>query len=307
MNQRAEAMGETLEAHATEALAPSPTRPFYWSLRRELWENRSIYLAPLAVAVLFVVGFLISLVGVPAKMRAAMALGPEKQHAALMQPYDYAAMAIMAVAFIVGVFYCLDALHGEHRDRSILFWKSLPVSDWTAVLAKMSIPAVAIPLLSFVLTVVTQLLMLLLSTLVLAGSGLSVTTLWTQVPLLDMSLMLLYHLVTVHMFWYAPIYGWLLLVSAWARRVPFLWASLPLLAICVVERLALGTSRFAALLERRMSGGAEAVLSTARGMGIDPMMKITPVVYLTSPGLWIGLAVAAAFLAAAVRLRRRRE
>ncbi len=65
------------------------------------------------------------------------------------QPYTFAAGCIMATAFIVGVFYCLDALHGERRDRSILFWKSLPVSDLTTVLSKASIPLVVLPLLSF--------------------------------------------------------------------------------------------------------------------------------------------------------------
>ena len=77
----------------------------------------------------------------------------------------------MAAAFIVAIFYCLDALHGERRDRSILFWKSLPVSDLTTVLSKASIPLVVIPLLTFAITVVTQFIMLLLSTAVLLGSG----------------------------------------------------------------------------------------------------------------------------------------
>ena len=103
----------------------------------------------------------------------------------------------MGTTFIIGVFYCLDALYGERRDRSILFWKSLPVSDLTTVLSKASIPLVVLPLLTFAITVVTQLLMLLLSAAVLAGSGLSVTPL-TQLPLFQMSLVLLYHLVAVH-------------------------------------------------------------------------------------------------------------
>ena len=59
------------------------------------------------------------------------------------------------------MFYCLDALYGERRDRSILFWKSLPVSDLTTVLSKASIPIVVLPLLTFAVTVATQLIMLL--------------------------------------------------------------------------------------------------------------------------------------------------
>jgi ABC-2 type transport system permease protein len=148
--------------------------------------------------------------------------------------------------------------------------------------------------------------MLLLSTAVLAGNGLSAATLWTQVPLLDMWGMLLYHYVTVHALWYAPIYAWLLLVSAWARRAAFLWASLPLLAICIVEKLAFNTTYVVKLLEHRIAGAPEAVMSTARGLPIDPMAHLTPGAFLSAPGLWLGLAVAAAFLAAAVRLRRER-
>jgi len=117
--------------------------------------------------------------------------------------------------------------------------------------------------------------------------------------------MLLYHLVTVHALWYAPFYCWLLVVSGWARRAAFLWAGLPLLAIGIVEKIAFNTSHFAAMLEHRMNGGAEAV--TAPGsFPMDPMTHLTPGHFLSSPGLWTGLAIAAAFLAAAVRLRRYR-
>ena len=189
----------------------SSTRLMYWSVRRELWENRSIYIAPLAVAALILFGFLISTIHLPDKMRGA--LDPMQRQELLEQPYQFAALLIMATSFVVAVFYCLDALHSERRDRSILFWKSLPVSDLTTVLSKASIPILVVPLVSFAITIATQWIMLLMSTAVLLGSGLSVATLWTRLPLFQMSLMLLYHLVAVHGLWYAPIYGWLLLVS----------------------------------------------------------------------------------------------
>ena len=191
-------------------------------MRRELWENRSIYLAPLAVAALFLVGFLISTIRLPGKMRAASALGPMQQHKLIAQPYLIAAGLMMLTTLVVGVFYCLDALYGERRDRSILFWKSLPVSDLTTVLSKAITPVVILPLVTFAITVVVQWIMLLVSSAVLLGSGLSVATLWTHAALFQTWLMLLYHLLTVHGLWYAPIYGWLLLVSAWARRAPIL-------------------------------------------------------------------------------------
>jgi ABC-2 type transport system permease protein len=305
MTGQAGEISERVEAPSVEATSAA-TRPLYWSVRRELWESRSIYAAPLAVAALFLFGFLISLVRLPEQMRVAMALDVQKQHEALMQPYDFAALAIMATSFLVALLYCVDALSSERRDRSVLFWKSLPVSDRTAVLAKASIPLIVIQLLSFAITVVTQGIMLLVSTAVLAGNGLSATTLWAQVPLFQMWWMLLYHYLTVHALWYAPIYAWLLMVSAWARRAAFLWASLPLLAICILERLAFNTTHFVDLLEHRIAGAPEAVMSTARGLPIDPMAHLTPVAFLTAPGLWLGLAVAAVFIATAIRLRRYR-
>jgi ABC-2 type transport system permease protein len=295
----------TLEAQVIAPTTISAIRRLYWSVRRELWEYRSIYIAPLAVAALFLFGFLISTIGLPNKMRAALALGPEQQHKVIEQPYLFAAGLIMATTFIIGIFYCLDALHSERRDRSILFWKSLPVSDLTTVLSKASIPLVVIPLLTFAITVAAQLIMLLLSTAVLLGSGLSTAMLWTHS--FQMLLMLLYHLVAIHALWYAPIWGWLLLVSSWARRAPFLWAFLPPLAIGVVEKIAFNTSHFAALLAYRMMGAPEEDASfTAGGMSMDSLAHVNPGQFLISPGLWMGLIFAAAFLAAAVRLRRYR-
>jgi ABC-2 type transport system permease protein len=308
MNSQSNAIPESshdsrIKEHVIAPAVISETQRMYWSVRRELWENRSIYIAPVAAAALFLFGFLISTVHLRDKMRAALALDPMQQHELIAQPYDFAALLIMFTTFVVAVFYCLDALHGERRDRSILFWKSLPVSDLTTVLSKATIPLVVLPLFTFAITAATQWIMLLLNSAVLLGSGLSVAMLWTQVSLFQMWLGLLYHLVTVHALWYAPIYGWLLLVSAWARRAAFLWAALPLLAIGITEKIAFNTTHFATMLQNRMGGGAEAVI-TPGGSPMDPMTHLTPDHFLSSPGLWIGLALTAAFLAAAVRLRR---
>jgi ABC-2 type transport system permease protein len=175
------------------------------------------------------------------------------------------------------------------------------------VLAKASIPFVVLPLLTFAITVATQWIMLLVSTVVLWANGLSPWTLWTRLSFFQMSLLLLYHLVTVHVLWEAPIYGWLLLVSAWARRTPFLWAVLPPLAIGIFEKVAFHSSHFRDLLSYRFIGGSEDVASMMGGFPYHPGMHVTPGAFLVSPGLWIGLLIAAAFLAAAVRLRRNRE
>lgn len=296
------------ESFASQAIAPavvSAIRPIYWSVRRELWENRAVYLAPLGVAVIFLFGFLISLTGLRHKLRGLGAINPGDLHQMVSQPYELVGAVIMGTAFIVGIFYSVDALYGERRDRSILFWKSMPVSDVTTVLSKLTIPLVILPLLSFVLIVITQFLMLLLSSAAVLGSGVSAATLWRESSFFHFSVMLLYHVVTVHGLWYAPFYGWLLLVSAWAPRAPFIWAFLPPFVIWGVEKMAFNSSHFLAILLYRLTG-PEVSTSPASDNLMDAMAAITPWQFFSLPGLWIGLGIAAVFLAAAVRLRRYR-
>jgi len=294
-----------LAPQAIAAAATSPTRPFYWSVRRELWENRYVYVAPVAVAALFLLAQMIGMIHLPAHMRQLSGVDPEHYREAILEPYDIAAAFMMGAYILVTLFYCSEALHSERRDRSILFWKSLPVSDLTAVLAKASIPFIILPLLTFALTLVLQFLILLMSSAVLLGSGLSVGSLWTHLPVWQMSLLMLYHIVTSHMLWPAPVYCWLMLVSGWARRAAFLWAALPVLAIAGVEKIAFHTAHFATLVGHRLIGDTGQMGYVSPDMfPTDPMTHITPVPFLLSPSLWIGLLVAVAFLTAAVHLRR---
>ena len=282
--------GSSLESQGTAPAVITAGQRFYWSVRRELWEHRSIYLAPLAAAAISLLGFL-----------TGLTLSPAHRHEGLDAPYEFAGILIMGTGFLVGIFYSLDALYGERRDRSILFWKSLPVSDLTTVLAKFTIPLLILPLLSFAITVVTQFGMMLLS------SGLSVGTLGARMSFFHMSLMLLYHILTVHGLWYAPLYGWLLLVSAWAPRAPFIWAFLPPFVIWGVEKIAFRTSHFLGMLQYRLSGPEPPTTAARSGNMMEIISALTPLQFFSTPGLWVGLAVAAIFLAAAVRLRRYRE
>src|SRR5579864_7816083 len=155
----------------SDAIAGSPmqspesmpaARAMYWSIRRELWENRSIYIGPLAAAVVFLFGFVINMSAMRRHI-AASPLDPAQQHDLLANGYELSGALIMGTALIVGVFYSLDALYGERRDRSILFWKSLPISDLTTVLSKLTVPILILQLVSFVISLATQFVMLVLS------------------------------------------------------------------------------------------------------------------------------------------------
>src|SRR6266516_2310854 len=201
MNTPSNAMPESFDAQRVVPASLSVTRPMYWSVRRELWENRSIYIAPLVVAAVILFGFLISMMTLPHRMRALMALNAAKQRVAVTMPYNMVACLVIITAFIVGVFYCLDALHGERRDRSILFWKSLPVSDLTTLLSKATIPLAVLPLITFAIIVVTQFVMLLWTSALLILPGMSPASTWTHFPLFQQSLILLHHLLIVHGLW----------------------------------------------------------------------------------------------------------
>ncbi|HKE38646.1 MAG TPA: ABC transporter permease [Casimicrobiaceae bacterium] len=301
------------------------TRLAYWSIRRELWENRSIYLAPLIVAGVVLIAFLFSLAYLPGTISKLPGLDSSHQHIMLAAPYDASAIMIILVSVLVAWFYCLEALHSERRDRSILFWKSLPVSDLTTVLSKATIPLVLMPLLALAIVMVMHLIMLALSSVVLLSSGSSPVPLWNEVPAFENSLILLYGLVTLAL-WYAPIYGWLLLVSAWAERATLLWAVLPPLVISVAERILFHTSYIGSMITGRLFHGfahafvikVQASGMAPNGTGAHPRMSHEqlaqimnpipdPMKFLTSPSVWIGLVVAAALIGAAIWLRRRRD
>jgi ABC-2 type transport system permease protein len=286
--------------------ALSSIRLIYWSVRRELWENRAIWIWPLAVAGAVLLGLLLSTLDLRHNLHATLELAPEQQKNTFAEAYNFAAFMVSAAGVIVGVFYCVDALHSERRDRSILFWKSLPVSDLTTVLSKASVPLVILPVLLFAIIMVMQLIMLLAGTAIFQLNGLDAAAIWNQFPLFQRAPALLYCLFAVAL-WHAPIYGWLLLLSGWARRAVFLWAVLPIFAACVVEYVAFHTSYLHSLLRYRLIGYFEAFgLQPTGSVATDPLTRPDPERFLTSPGLWIGLAVAVLFLAAAVRLRRYR-
>ncbi|HEY1879349.1 MAG TPA: hypothetical protein VGG68_05400 [Caulobacteraceae bacterium] len=304
MTNLADALPESAAPARTRS-APTAVRPFYWSLRRELWENRSLYIAPLVVAALVVFGFLVGAVRIPHHVK--LDHNASNQAAISAAPYAAATFFILVIGAIVGGFYLLGALHNERRDRSILFWKSMPVSDVTAVASKAATVHLVMPVFLFAIILVTQVLMLAIDFAVLVPAGGQFAGLWANWPVLRMAVVLAWGLLSLSI-WFAPLTGYLLMVSAWAKRAPFLWAVLPPLGLILVELFSFGTGHVAHLIGRRISGGFDTAFSNvgphASMVDID---KIDLAGFFSSFEVWGGLIVGVAFLAVAVWLRRTRD
>ncbi|HEX4884022.1 MAG TPA: ABC transporter permease, partial [Casimicrobiaceae bacterium] len=226
--------------------------------------------------------------------------------AALALPFGLAASPILLTGFVVAALYCIDALYAERRDRSILFWKSLPVSDRATVLAKFATATVVQPAIACAIAGAAVVVILLGGAAMLAAGGIAPGPLWAHLPLLPLLVALVYG-VAAHALWYAPIFGWLLLVSGWAKRAPLLWAVLPWIAAVAVERIAFGTRYVGALVAHRLSGALDAAFFPSARKIVTSFADLDPVGFVATPGLWLGLAFAAACLVAAIRLRRVRE
>jgi len=298
---------------APDAPARFPALRLYaWSVRRELWENRSIYLAPLSIGGVALLGSLLSLAHLHRSMAALQAPAANAKAAAraamaLFGPYSVSAAAIMLTGLLVSFFYCVGALYGERRDRSILFWKSLPVSDAVTVLAKATLPMVAVPLVTLAMVYAAQAVTLAASMTMVVAQGFDPGLYWSHAGLGTMWVMLPYGLFVLTL-WHAPLVAWLLMVSAWARRTPILWVIVPPAAPAILEPLALGTHHVWDFILDRLWGGG--VVWTAHLDGKHPVSRLDQVDFLrvfTWPDIWVGLVFAAVFLAAAIWLRRRRE
>ena len=272
----------------------------WWSIRREWWENRAILVAPLVIAALALAGFMYF----SARLAHFVASHPGKEVDMAAIPFSMAASVILLTGWIVGFFYAADALYGDRRDRSILFWKSMPVSDLVTVASKAAIPLVVIPSFTCAVAIVTQLAMKVAGPAIAAAAGGDAATLWNAWPMASQTLVMLYG-VAIHALWFAPIYAWVLLVSAWAKRAVLLWAFLPLFALFALEKVALGTSWLVSAIQYRLLGAmTEAFARGALKHPITALSQLDPARFFSTPNLWLGLVFAAACLALAVRLRR---
>lgn len=292
-------------------------------LRREIWEHPAFYVAPLVLTAVFSLGFaienliferdIISAAGIVAALQLI-----EEQYRS--NAYALPALVVFLIynlimVFVIG-FYLMDCLYAERKDRSILFWKSLPVSDTTTVASKMLTAMITIPLITLVVFLVAWFFFLVVVTVVIwIGGGSAWSLLWKHIPWFQVIWNAGY-LLLVQSLWFFPFMGWVALASAWARRMPFLWVVLVPLAISIVEVFVFKTRNFLELIGSRFvvlirpledNEDIEFDWGSATFDEVSITDVIDPTALLTAPGLWGGLLVGTLFLAGAVWLRRYRD
>jgi ABC-2 type transport system permease protein len=280
-------------------------------VRREFWEHRYLWLAPVVVA-------------------ALLALSPILGHAELdLPPFGSAENRValstlvqwglwLPLCVVMGFclsYYLLDCLYAERKDRSILFWKSLPVSDALTVGSKVVVAMVLVPLGVFVLALLTHLAFCVVLNLrftlgnepMLAFSAGE----WLKTELTLLLILLL------GVLWYAPWGAYLLVISVFARRSPFLWSTLPLVLLPLLERVVLGTSYLWHFLNYRTYGiWSQLFLPTGPSHLISHQHVRPFSVLLTGLDfgtafadidLWLGVVATAALVYLAIRIRGQRD
>ena len=323
-----------------------------WLLRREFWEHKGGFVWAPLIAALAMVVLVASVVGYgisSGKMTGDsihLTVNGKQVHGTsigdMVTPETRAEMAevaantyiaggapIFVVLPVVAFFYCLAALYDDRRDRSILFWKSLPISDSQTVLSKLITVLVAAPLISIGIAVGASLVMLLLGGLAASYHGVSLFGAVLSKPNFYLTPFYLVAMVPVYVLWALPTVGWLMLVSSWAKSKVFLWAvGLPLIVAVLakwLEYLVAMTYSGPALnigwyvqrvLESIllnlipgtwfMRAGAELPLPARGTVDILSMVGYSWST-LTQPALWIGAVAGIAMILGAIRLRRWRD
>lgn len=299
-------------------------------IRREIWEHRAIYLTPLVIASLVLLGSLTGSFSVGTNEEIASLgvlivsnLSEGARTAAVLGILASAIPLFFFAMLVLGSFYALDTLYAERKDRSILFWRSLPVTDTETVISKLITAVLVIPLVTAAFVAVTQVgVMLISSGLIAVQNGSPWHLLWKPAPLLDLWIVQTWFII-VFSIWMAPIAGWFLFVSGFVKRSPLLMAFLPLAVVPLMEHLLFRTDYFWEAVAKRFLSMPIFTMSEGwtelEAMFNDPveLQKLTGSLdllaifdfkgFLFSPGLYVGLLVCGIFVAAAIYVRRFRD
>lgn len=301
-------------------------KSFVMLLKRESWEHPALWMVPAVVAGLVILAMLYGLAKVWGLGEEARKVGVEISKLAMFAPEErrmFLSGALVAgVApfgfFLLGLmfFYSLDSLYAERRDRSVLFWKSMPVSDVQTVLSKLVMATVGAPLFTLAVIAVFHVVTMLLGTMVAIITGtdgwymgldpLAFLSAWGRLAWLALATSIVV----------LPFIGWVLLASAWARKAPFLWAIVPPVAIITMENISYDRSYlWNWILTRFLEAGPLVIESAVRGVRVTmedggtlqvggvPSVKFD---LLWSGLMWQGVIIAAIFVVGAIWLRRYR-
>ncbi len=335
--------------------APHATHKFKLLLKREFWEHKGgFFWAPIWAGGISLVLTLMALIFAEVAGRRAVATGKMKFDGEIningldlgmlsskMDAKDLqnlaggidlsmlsASMWPMFVLGFVVFFYCLGTLYDERKDRSVLFWKSLPVSDRDTVLSKVVSALVVAPTLAVGAAIATMFVFLvMLSAVVLLHNGNPMDIIWGPGSPLKVAANLI-ACIPVYALWALPTVGWLMLCSAWSRSKPFLWAILlPVFSWIIVTWFGLMNvfSLDSAWYGRNIV--ARSLVSVFPGTWyMNPAVTDQVSKHVKGPGdiaaaldigkswavfgtaeLWIGALVGAVLIFAAIRLRRWRD
>ncbi len=303
-------------------------RTFKALVKREYWEHKgAIVRAPLIMAAIFavlmIVGALTNDFVTVDEGDGNMSFGsyllenvgkleqmPEGSAAEIIKVGLFMPTIVFGgVMFVISLFFALGSLYDERKDRSILFWKSLPVSDTATVLSKFVAVTLLVPVSYFLVISIFQVFLLVFATVSAWFIGFSGVTFWTSANLFSVLFNSLLSLVVASL-WMAPIWGWMMLASAWAKKVAFLWAALPIVVITAAEGYFYQTTRFIEMAAYRVANGfaiANSNMHFATGGDLFDLNVMTWSRTFSNSEFYIGLLVAAVFIAAAIYTRRFRN
>jgi ABC-2 type transport system permease protein len=297
-------------------------------IRRELWEHRAIYVTPLVIALIVC---LMSVTGqvtvsgfdhaVDIGILGATNLGTNERAAAITVLMISLSSTFVFAMWILATFYSLDALYAERKDRSILFWRSIPLTDFETVLSKLLTALVVIPLITFAVIVGTHLIVLLTTSVWLGARGANPWYLiWAAAPFFDNWTATLVFLLALSL-WLSPFVGWFLFVSAFTKRSPLLTASLPIAILPLLEKIVFKTSVFAEAffvrsvkmplfsgldnLDLLFQEGKDFRMAGEASLSLLSLLDLGR--FFSSAGLWSGLVVCGLFATAAIYVRRYRD
>ena len=309
-----------------------------WLVKREFWEYKGMFLwAPVRLGLLMIVlllGIMIYSGGRDMNFHFhdfhdAPQLVEHKAEVvtAIANNYIAASIPIFMMLSALVFFYCLGAMFEERRDRSILFWKSLPVSDTATVMSKVTLALVVAPLISIAVGIVTSFVMLMIVSIVMAFQGMNFLGALFSNGDFYLTPLRLIGMWPVYVLWAIPTVGWLLMVSAWARSKVFLWAvGMPVLALIIVKmadyvfKLNINMDWVSHNIFTRVLGGlfpgiwltskdATRIVNMSQFQhGSDMGVTFTNAwMSLTDVGMWGGVVAGVLMIFAAIKLRRWRD